>query len=204
MKVISEREALSMLRYHINLYDGSDSMMRVEGTNGAAEWISRYKSLSKGKDKTETQPAETGKNRVSQNSSEQESSSDIDIKTQKKLGIKECKTCANRKYQDGSTDGGVSFKAPAHISPQAAPAAVRSHEQEHVANEQAKAQSSGKEVISQYVRIFTAVCPECGRVYVSGGETVTTTMDKKNSGFEYDSSLKYSQKAQGNFFDRSA
>jgi predicted RNA-binding Zn-ribbon protein involved in translation (DUF1610 family) len=179
-------------------------MMRVEGINGAAEWISRYKSLSKGKDKTETQPAETGKNRVSQNSSEQESSSDIDIKTQKKLGIKECKTCANRKYQDGSTDGGVSFKAPAHISPQAAPAAVRSHEQEHVANEQAKAQSSGKEVISQYVRIFTAVCPECGRVYVSGGETVTTTMDKKNSGFEYDSSLKYSQKAQGNFFDRSA
>jgi len=54
------------------------------------------------------------------------------------------------------------------------------------------------------VRIFTAVCPECGRVYVSGGETVTTTADKKSSGFEYDSSLKYSEKTQGNFFDRSA
>lgn len=204
MKVISEREALSMLRYPTNLYDGSDSMMRVEGTNGAADWISRYKSLSKGKDGTEAKSSEKVKNRITQNSSEQENDSDIDIRTQKKLGIKECETCANRKYQDGSTDGGVSFKSPAHISPQAAPAAVRSHEQEHVSNEQAKAQISGKEVISQYVRIFTAVCPECGRVYVSGGETVTTTMDKKNSGFEYDSSLKYSQKAQGNFFDRSA
>lgn len=204
MKVISEREALSMLRYPTNLYDGSDSVMRVEGTNGAADWISRYKSLSKEKDGTEAKFSEKVKNRITQNSSEQENDSDIDIRTQKKLGIKECETCANRKYQDGSTDGGVSFKSPAHISPQAAPAAVRSHEQEHVSNEQAKAQISGKEVISQYVRIFTAVCPECGRVYVSGGETVTTTADKKSSGFEYDSSLKYSEKTQGNFFDRSA
>ena len=144
MKVISEREALSMLRYPTNLYDGSDSMMRVEGTNGAADWISRYKSLSKGKDGTEAKSSEKVKNRITQNSSEQENDSDIDIRTQKKLGIKECETCANRKYQDGSTDGGVSFKSPAHISPQAAPAAVRSHEQEHVSNEQAKAQNRGQ------------------------------------------------------------
>lgn len=32
----------------------------------------------------------------------------------------ECETCANRKYQDGSDEGNVSFKAAAHISPEAA------------------------------------------------------------------------------------
>ena len=45
----------------------------------------------------------------------------------------ECKTCAERKYQDGS-DEMVSFKSASHISPEAAPAAVRSHEGEHVSN----------------------------------------------------------------------
>lgn len=57
--------------------------------------------------------------------------------TEKKPGAKsspaECETCKNRKYQDGS-DEMVSFKAAAHISPGAAGAAVRGHEQEHVSN----------------------------------------------------------------------
>ncbi len=95
----------------------------------------------------------------------------------KRLGLKECKTCKERKYQDVSSDPGVSFKTPTHISPSLAGVAVASHENEHVANERAKAEREGKEVIYQTVQIFTSVCPECGRVYVSGGKTVTLTRD---------------------------
>ncbi len=35
----------------------------------------------------------------------------------------------------------------------------------------------GKDVVFQSVQIKTAICPECGRVYVSGGKTTTVTMD---------------------------
>ena len=87
----------------------------------------------------------------------------------------ECETCKRRQYQDGSDDPGVSFKTATHISPEQAGAAVRGHEQEHVTREQAKAERDGRKVISQSVSIHTAVCPECGRVYVSGGTTRTVT-----------------------------
>lgn len=86
----------------------------------------------------------------------------------------ECQTCKERKYQDGSNEGNVSFKSPAHISPNAAGAAVRAHEGEHVANAYAKAEKNNGEVISASVSIHTAVCPECGRTYVAGGTTSTT------------------------------
>ena len=87
----------------------------------------------------------------------------------------ECQTCKNRRYQDGSDDSGVSFQTPTKVDPNAAGAAVRSHEQEHVSRNQAKAKREGKEIVSQSVTIHTAICPECGRVYVSGGTTRTTT-----------------------------
>ncbi len=87
----------------------------------------------------------------------------------------ECKTCEERKYQDGSDDPGVSYKLPTKISADEAPAAVRSHEQEHVVRERAEAQREGRKVVSQSVTIHTAICPECGKVYVSGGTTRTVT-----------------------------
>lgn len=87
----------------------------------------------------------------------------------------ECQTCKERKYQDGSNDPGVSFKTPTNIAPEQAAAAVRGHEQEHVAREQAKAQLEDREVVSQSVTYHTAICPECGKVYVSGGTTRTST-----------------------------
>jgi hypothetical protein len=90
----------------------------------------------------------------------------------------ECQTCANRKYQDGSNDGGVSFQTPTKLSPGAAAAAVRSHEQEHVTRNAAKAEREGKEAHS-HVAIHSAVCPECGKTYISGGTTTTTFTDKK-------------------------
>lgn len=84
----------------------------------------------------------------------------------------ECETCKNRKYQDGSNEN-VSFKSAAHISPQASGARVAAHEAEHVANAYTKAAEKGGKVISAGVSLKSAACPECGRIYVSGGETRT-------------------------------
>lgn len=84
----------------------------------------------------------------------------------------ECQTCKTRKYKDGS-DENVSFKAGSHISPTQSGAAVRAHEGEHVKNAYLKASESGGKVLSVGVSIHTAVCEECGRVYVAGGLTRT-------------------------------
>ncbi len=81
-----------------------------------------------------------------------------------------------RKYQDGSNDAGVSFKTPTKIDPSQVASAVRGHEMEHVYREQAKAQREGRKVVSQTVTLHNAICPECGKVYISGGTTRTSTM----------------------------
>ena len=91
----------------------------------------------------------------------------------KKSSPAECETCSERKYQDGSDECNVSFKAAAHISPTAAGAAVRAHEQEHVDNAYKKAKEGNGKVLQASVAIHTSICPECGRTYVSGGETTT-------------------------------
>lgn len=84
----------------------------------------------------------------------------------------ECETCKRRKYQDGS-DEMVSFKAAGHIDPNNAASVVMSHEQEHVSNAYQKADAGNGEVVRASVRLKTDVCPECGRTYISGGETTT-------------------------------
>ena len=91
----------------------------------------------------------------------------------KKATEGECKTCKERKYQDGSNEN-VSFKSASHVSPESAGAAVRAHEQEHVANAYQDAYQHNGKVVSCSVSIHTAVCPECGRTYVSGGTTKTS------------------------------
>lgn len=87
---------------------------------------------------------------------------------------KECQTCDNRKYQDGSDEANVSFKSASHVSPDAAASAVRAHENQHVKNAYSKAEKEDAEVVSATVSIHTAICPECGRTYVSGGTTKTS------------------------------
>lgn len=94
----------------------------------------------------------------------------------KRSSPEDCETCANRKYQDGSDEGNVSFKTASHISPESAGARVRAHEGEHVSNAYKKAAQKNGKVLNASVAIHTAVCPECGRTYVSGG--VTHTMIK--------------------------
>lgn len=106
----------------------------------------------------------------------------------------ECQTCKERKYQDGSNEN-VSFKAAAHISPQAAGAAVRAHEGEHVSNAYTKAQQNNAKVVYASVSIHTAVCPECGRTYVSGG-TTNTQIKYYNEENPYQQALKLQDSAK--------
>lgn len=98
-------------------------------------------------------------------------------------GKTECQTCKSRKYQDSSSDPTVSFQTPTALSPQAAETAVRAHEQEHVAHEQVNAAEEGRRVVSQQVAIHYAICPDCGRAYVSGGTTTTVTKQSGSAGY---------------------
>ena len=85
-----------------------------------------------------------------------------------------CETCENRTYVDGSNENDVSFKSPGHIAPEAAASRVMAHEYEHVRNAYQEDKEEGKELVSVSVSLKTAICPECGKTYVAGGETRTT------------------------------
>jgi len=117
------------------------------------------------------------------------------------MGIRECETCSNRKYQDGSDDASVSFKSPGHISPEASASVVMSHEQEHVSNESVKARQSGRKVLYQNVSLQTSSCPECGKVYVSGGKTTTVTKSDNSSDVFKDSYNKFMSAHFGKVMD---
>lgn len=114
---------------------------------------------------------------------------DAHKKAGRKSSPEECQTCKERKYQDGS-DENVSFKSAAHISPEAAGAAVRAHEGEHVSNAYKEAAENGGEVVNASVTIHTAICPECGRTYVSGGTTSTTIRYSKEEQNPYEKARK--------------
>ena len=95
------------------------------------------------------------------------------VNSGKKSSPAECETCKERKYQDGSDECNVSFQTAQHISPEAAGAAVRAHEGQHVSNAYKKAAQNNGKVLQASVAIHTSICPECGRTYVSGGTTTT-------------------------------
>ena len=89
-----------------------------------------------------------------------------------------CHTCESRKYVDRSDDSSVSFQTPTHISTNMSAAAVAGHEREHVSNEQSKARREGREIVNQTVTMTYDRCPECGKSYVSGGTTRTTSIKR--------------------------
>ncbi len=89
-----------------------------------------------------------------------------------------CQTCAQRTYVDGSSDPGVSMKTPTNVSPEQAASVVAAHEQEHVSREKSKAEFLGQDIVFQAVQLYTSICPECGKAYVSGGKTTTQTQSK--------------------------
>lgn len=109
---------------------------------------------------------------------------DDQVKTGRKSSPSKCETCKSRKYQDGSNESDVSFKAPGHISPQASAGTVRAHEQQHVSNAYQKAAEGNGKVISATVSLRTEVCPECGTAYVAGGETRTTIAYSKENPYQ--------------------
>jgi len=115
---------------------------------------------------------DTEKNSIAE---QQKEFNDPKIRFLKRIGILECKTCKNRKYQDVSNDPGVSFKTPSHISPEFSASVVLAHEREHVTREMQNSKEKGKEVVSSSISLTLSVCPECGRVYVSGGKTKVVT-----------------------------
>jgi len=92
----------------------------------------------------------------------------------------ECHTCESRRYVDRSDDPSVSFQTPTKVSPNMSGAAVASHEGEHVRNEQGKAMREDRTITKQTVTLTHDVCPECGRTYVSGGTTHTTSIKKSD------------------------
>lgn len=93
----------------------------------------------------------------------------------------ECETCKNRTYVDGSNEGNVSFKTPGHISAKASASVVRAHEYEHVSNALAEDRKPDAKLLSVSVTLKTAICPECGSVYVAGGETKTSIRRTKQT-----------------------
>ncbi|MGE5677193.1 MAG: hypothetical protein ACM3ZR_03960 [Pseudomonadota bacterium] len=91
------------------------------------------------------------------------------------------------------------IKTPTHISADASGTAVRSHEQEHVSRGSAKAMQEGREIVSQFVQIYSAVCPECGKAYTSGGKTTTVT---KSSDDNNDYFMENMRRSMGNHFGK--
>jgi hypothetical protein len=73
------------------------------------------------------------------------------------------------------------MQAPTKISPDVAAAVVSAHEQEHIHNDRIDAETNGREVIAQYVRLMNGICGECGRVYVAGGEATTISASKSDN-----------------------
>jgi len=126
-------------------------------------------------------------------------------KLMKRIGAIECKTCQSRKYVDGSGDPGVSFKTPTHVSPSGSGAAVMAHEQQHVSRNKARAQVEDRKIVAQSVQIHTDVCPECGRVYTSGGKTTTVSKaDNSNGDYFMENMRKSMGKYFGKYFDAKA
>lgn len=138
------------------------------------EKLSAKQTAEKSKLKIELTKYKTELSKLEKNSDDKEN----DEKTadmKRRFDSFECQTCKNRRYQDQSDDSGVSFQTASHIDPSAAYSAVRSHENEHVARNKTQAEQHGQKIAYQTVTINRAICPECGRSYVSGGVTHTVT-----------------------------
>lgn len=121
----------------------------------------------------------------------------------KRVQPSECQTCKNRRYQDGS-DEMVSFKSPGKIKPEEAYAKVMGHEQEHVSNARAEGSKENKELVSASVTLHTSICPECGRVYISGGTTKTTMRTYNEDAFSQNLKSMEKEAATGDNVDEYA
>lgn len=108
---------------------------------------------------------------------------------------RECETCNNRKYVDGSNDPGVSFKSPQAVAPEQSFNMVLGHEMEHVSRDRNQFEQQGGKVLFQNVVLHSAICPDCGRPYIAGGET--TTVARTGSGEDFANDFKVGQQQPG-------
>ncbi|MEE5990329.1 MAG: hypothetical protein V3G41_06585 [Lachnospiraceae bacterium] len=166
------------------MYQAGASLGIGTGDAGRAGRIS-------GSDETEKAGEVSGENDVQKG---------IDDPVAKSTGKKECQTCKERKYVDGS-DEQVSFKSAARINPNAVYARVRAHEQEHVTNAYDKAMENGGRVKQASVSIHYAICPECGRRYVSGGTTHTSISYPKDNAYGSNKKAFEAEATRGNNID---
>jgi endogenous inhibitor of DNA gyrase (YacG/DUF329 family) len=106
---------------------------------------------------------------------ESKGDSKADLEQRIRNGQAQCPTCAARQYADESTGGGVSFQAATHISAATAGVVVMNHENEHVAAADRESDPEAGVVKDSTVSLQYGKCPECGKTYVKGGVTKTTT-----------------------------
>ncbi|MBQ7981142.1 MAG: hypothetical protein IJ305_05980, partial [Oscillospiraceae bacterium] len=107
----------------------------ISGANsGFAGRTLSYAASAYGKNKTEKAKGDYGKYGGNTELAHNKISEENDRK--RRFDSFECKTCENRRYQDGSDDMGVSFQTPTKVDPKAAAAKVKSHEMEHVGRNQ--------------------------------------------------------------------
>ncbi len=170
--------------------------MGVSGAGYAGRTLN-YADSAYGKKKAEKADENYGKYSGSVEHAHNKISEENDKK--RRFDSFECQTCKNRRYQDGSDDMGVSFQTPTKIDPKAAASKVKSHEMEHVSRNQVKAEREGREIVSQSVTLSTAICPECGKVYVSGGLTRTVTRGASDSRFNV--GMSDPSQSKGGMFD---
>lgn len=105
---------------------------------------------------------------------EEKELTESEIRSKKRSGEMECQTCKSRRYVDGSDDEGVSFQTPQYVSPEQSASAVISHEREHYNRETSSAKMNNEEILSASISVSRKTCPECGKMYVSGGLTRVT------------------------------
>jgi hypothetical protein len=90
-----------------------------------------------------------------------------------------CASCAARSYQcsSGQVTSGVSSNESGSF--------VAAHEAEHLAKDRVEAQANDRQVVSQSMRLFTAMCAECGSTFVAGGEAKTVTASDQPAGADH-------------------
>lgn len=157
-------------------------------------------AMQAGNARMEYRPVLYGTDGEPVNSKDKDVQTGTDDPIAKSSGKKECQTCKNRKYVDGS-DENVSFKTAARINPGAVESRVRAHEQEHVANAYDKAEQNNGKVLQASVTLKYAICPECGRSYCAGGLTSTKIAYKEDTPYGKNQKSLGKEAATGNNID---
>ena len=157
-------------------------------------------SMAAGSARMEYRPVLYGTDGKPVNATDKDVQTGTDDPVAKSSGKKECQTCKNRKYVDGS-DENVSFKSAARINPNAVESKVRAHEQEHVANAYDKAEQNNGKVLQASVTLKYEICPECGRSYCAGGLTSTKIAYKEDNPYGKNQKSLGKEAATGNHID---